>query len=70
MWHIGPREIPLPHGASDELRDSIAATPLPDLSPEAVLPADVVALKAVEGIERFCQTGVQERMLARRSLLG
>ena len=46
MWHIGPRNIPLPHGASDELRDSIAATPLPDLSPEAALPADETALKA------------------------
>ena len=46
MWHIGPRDIPLPHGASDELRDSIAATPPPDLSPDAALPADETALKA------------------------
>ena len=29
-WQIGPRTLPPPAGASDELRDSIANTPQPD----------------------------------------
>ena len=30
VWHIGPRTLPPPAGASDVLRDSIANTPQPD----------------------------------------
>lgn len=47
MWHIGPRDVPLPHAASDELRESIAASPQPDVSSEPLLSADETALRAV-----------------------
>jgi len=30
VWHIGPRVLPPPDGASDVLRDSISKTPTPD----------------------------------------
>lgn len=47
VWHLGPRDLPLPQGASDELRESIAATAQPDLSSEPMLPADDAALRAL-----------------------
>jgi monoterpene epsilon-lactone hydrolase len=45
VWHVGPRDLPFPLGASEELRDSIAATPQPDLSSGPGLPADEEALR-------------------------
>lgn len=47
IWHIGARELPLPHGASDALRDSIGAGPQPDLSTDPGLPTDEASLRAL-----------------------
>ena len=38
VWHIGPRALPSPAGASDVLRDSIANTPQPDRETVQVKP--------------------------------
>jgi len=45
-WHIGPRDLPLPRDVSDELRESIAATPQPDPD-EAGVPDDEDAVRAL-----------------------
>ena len=45
VWHLGPRDLPVPHSASQPLRDSISATPQPDTSSPPLLPADESALK-------------------------
>lgn len=47
VWHLGPRDLPLPLGASQELRDSIAATPQPDPSSLPLLPEDEGMLREV-----------------------
>jgi acetyl esterase/lipase len=47
MWHLAPRDLPLPVDVSDELRASITATPQPDLSAEPLVPADEAALRAL-----------------------
>ena len=44
-WHVGPRDVPFPLGASDVLRDAIAATPQPASSDAPVIPADETALR-------------------------
>ena len=47
VWHLGPRDLPLPVDVSDELRASIAATPQPDPSAEPAVPADETVLRAM-----------------------
>ena len=47
IWHIGPRDVPLPHAASDQLRESIAASMQPDPSSELLLPADETEMRAL-----------------------
>jgi acetyl esterase/lipase len=46
LWHIGPRDLPLPSDVSDELRASIAATPQPDPEGPGV-PDDADAVRAL-----------------------
>lgn len=46
VWHIGPRRLPTPAGASEHLRESIAATPTPEPAAAPMLPGDEVALTA------------------------
>ena len=46
LWHIGPRDVPLPSAASDALRDSLAATPQPDPEGPGV-PEDEEAVRAL-----------------------
>lgn len=45
LWHLGPRNLPLPKDVSDELRASLVATPQPDLSAEPLVPADEAELR-------------------------
>lgn len=47
VWHLAPRDLPLPHAASRELRESISATPQPDPSIPPLLSADTGELRAV-----------------------
>jgi acetyl esterase/lipase len=47
VWHLGPRDLPLPQDVSKELHDSIAAIPQPDLSADPLLPADEGELRAL-----------------------
>jgi acetyl esterase/lipase len=67
VWHIGPRDLPLPHHASNELRDSIAATPQPDLSSEPAVPAAEDELRALVAQADEMAT---ERMRALRDRVG
>ena len=46
-WQIGPRTLPPPAGASDELRDSIANTPQPDPSTFQIEPQSEAEWTAV-----------------------
>jgi hypothetical protein len=46
VWHIGRRRLPAPAGASEQLRESIAATPTPEPAAAPMLPGDEVALTA------------------------
>ena len=61
VWHIGPRDLPLPYDASDELRDSIAATPQPDLSGAPRIPADETALRIlVASMDELSNTSTEQ----------
>ena len=46
-WHIGRRTLPPPAGASQQLRESVAATPRPDPAVAPMLPSDPAALSAI-----------------------
>jgi acetyl esterase/lipase len=60
IWHAGSRELPLPRGASEALRDSIASTPQPDLSGEPLLSSDEAALRElVAQADAITTEGVQ-----------
>ena len=67
VWHIGPRDLPLPHAASDELRESIAASPQPDPTSEPGVPADETALRALVAAMDAMAT---EKMQALRDRVG
>jgi len=67
VWHIGPRDVPLPHAASSELRESIAASPQPDPTSEPGVPADETALRALVAAMDAMAT---EKMQALRDRVG
>jgi acetyl esterase/lipase len=77
VWTVGPRKIPLPLGASAELRQSIAATPQPDVkavgsvSPKSasdwekiIAPRDQAAAEANHKLAKAWSIRVEETKIA------
>lgn len=65
LWQVGPRAVPPPAGASAVLRDSIAATPQPDVAARARHPQSTAAWEAAIAARDSART-VPLAELARR----